>query len=144
MSKKYCEVSVWHTVSTIRSNTRRSLAESIPWVSTKQCHQTCKAESITNITWFISSTTLKGQDVMSCNAIRYIIVDTLLSPPLCLWASKTWSSSSDLNLTLIWTPYLLKSYKNNWNWFTTLHLNLHNHEMTKIPLQYNPSRKRNG
>jgi len=46
---------------------------------------------------------------MSCSAIRYNIVDTLLSPPLCRDVLSICSSSFGRNFTLMAIPYLLKS-----------------------------------
>ena len=47
---------------------------------------------------------------MSCNAIRYNMVETLRSPPLCRHVLRTCSSSFGRNFTLIAIPYLLKSW----------------------------------
>lgn len=57
-------------------------------------------------TWFISSTTLKGHLLSSCKAIKYNIVDTLLSPPLWWCGVSSWSCVLLRNLTLIRIPYL--------------------------------------
>lgn len=67
------------------------------------------------LTWFISSTTLKGHLLSSCRAIRYNIVETLFSPPLWWYGVNSWSSVLRWNLTLMRIPYLsYSSYKSQY------------------------------
>mmetsp|Transcript_26169 Transcript_26169/g.67660 ORF Transcript_26169/g.67660 Transcript_26169/m.67660 type:complete len:334 (+) Transcript_26169:74-1075(+) len=89
VSRKHCGVSGLQADSTSCWNTLRSLLGSMPWL--------------------ISSTTRKGHSVTPCSAMRYRMVQTERSPPLCRLAVSTCSSSSSRNFTRIWTSYLSKS-----------------------------------
>lgn len=85
------------------------------------CHKQVYSKSLYTalliLTWFISSTTLKGHLLSSCRAIRYNIVETLFSPPLWWYGVNSWSSVLLWNLTLMRIPYLsYSSYKSQYLW----------------------------
>mmetsp|Transcript_2152 Transcript_2152/g.5007 ORF Transcript_2152/g.5007 Transcript_2152/m.5007 type:complete len:315 (-) Transcript_2152:2507-3451(-) len=81
VSRNICEVEGLDAALVMRLKIFRSLTGSMPWL--------------------ISSTTRNGARVSSCSEMRYSIVDTLRSPPLCLVAVRTCMSSAARNLTQI-------------------------------------------